>query len=172
MRESATVALHDAIENKIYLLRGKKVMLDNDLARLYGVETRVLNQAVRRNSNRFPDDFMFELTKTERANLMSQSVISSWGGIRKLPLAFTEQGVAMLSSVLKSEQAIHVNIQIMRTFTRLRQLLSSHADLKRKIEELETKYDQRFQIVFHAIKQLLEPSPKPPRKIGFSTEKI
>jgi len=157
----------ERITTKIYLIRNIKVMLDRDLAELYEVETRVLKQAVRRNIKRFPKDFMFELTYQELRNLRSQFVMSSWGGVRRAPMAFTEQGVAMLSSVLKSDRAIQVNIQIMRAFTQLRQMLSTHKDLQRKIEEMESKYDEQFQIVFEAIKQLLETDEKPKRKIGF-----
>lgn len=157
----------EAITAKIYLLRNQKVMLDRDLAELYGVETKVFNQAVRRNITRFPDDFMFELTNQEVRHLRSQFVTSSWGGRRYNPMAFTEQGVAMLSSVLKSERAIEVNIAIMRVFVQMRQMLTTHADLKRKIEEMESKYDEQFQIVFEAIRQLLTEDEKPKSKIGF-----
>jgi len=142
-------------------------MLDKDLAQLYGVETRVLNQAVKRNIARFPQDFMFQLTKQEAESLVSQSVIpsiKSLGGY--LPYAFTEQGVAMLSSVLNSERAIHVNIQIMRAFVQFKRMLSTNRDLRRKIEAMEKKYDRQFAIVFEAIKRLLEPA-KPTRAIGF-----
>jgi len=145
-------------------------MIDWDLAELYGVETKVLKQAVRRNIKRFPNDFMFDLTKDEFENLRSQIVTSSWGGARYLPMAFTEQGVAMLSSVLKSDRAIQVNIQIMRAFTQLRQMLSTHKDLKRKIESMEKKYDQQFQVVFEAIKQLLTEEDKSKKKIGFTAK--
>ena len=158
----------ERIANKIYLMRSTKMMLDRDLAELYGVETKVLKQAVRRNIDRFPADFMFELTRDEFNNLRSQIVTSSWGGARYLPMAFTEQGVAMLSSVLKSDQAIHVNIQIMRAFTQLRKMLSTHEDLKRKIESMERKYDKNFKIVFQAIKQMLKTDEKPKKKIGFT----
>ncbi|MHB8791502.1 MAG: ORF6N domain-containing protein [Desulfobulbaceae bacterium] len=157
----------EAITAKIYLLRNQKVMLDRDLAELYGVETKVFNQAVRRNITRFPDDFMFKLTNQEVRHLRSQFVTSSWGGRRYNPMAFTEQGVAMLSSVLKSERAIEVNIAIMRAFVQMRQMLVTHADLKRKIEEMESKYDEQFQIVFEAIRQLLTEDEKPKSKIGF-----
>ena len=159
----------ERITSKIYLIRGQKVMLDRELAELYGVETRVLNQAVRRNIKRFPSDFMFSLTREEIMNL-SQIVISS--RIKHAPnvFVFTEQGVAMLSSVLNSERAVQVNIQIMRAFTKLREMLSTHADLKRKIEAMEKKYDQQFQIVFEAIKQLLETESKPRKKIGFTVK--
>ena len=157
----------EAITGLIHLIRGHKVMLDRDLAELYGVETKVLKQAVRRNIKRFPDDFMFVLTNQEVRNLRSQIVTSSWGGTRYSPMVFTEQGVAMLSSVLKSERAIEVNIAIMRAFVQLRQMLASHKDLKRKIEAMEAKYDEQFGIVFEAIRQLLEADEKPKRKIGF-----
>jgi hypothetical protein len=158
------------VERKIFLIRGRRVMLDRDLAELYGVETRVLNQAVKRNLNRFPEDFMFQLTQAEMENWKSQIVISNKDkmGLRKAPYAFTENGVAMLSSVLGSERAVEVNIQIMRTFTRLREMLLTHKDLQRKIEDMEKKYDHQFKIVFDAIKQLLtyeEPKKKMP--IGF-----
>ena len=155
------------IAEKIHLIRGAKVMLDRDLATLYGVENRVLKQAVRRNKKRFPKDFMFELTKTEFENLRSQIVISSWGGLRYAPMAFTEQGVAMLSSVLHSNRAIQVNIQIMRVFIKLRQMSISQEELKQKIIAMEGKSDKQFQIIFEAIQQLLEEDEKPKRKIGY-----
>src|SRR5262245_8053419 len=139
----------ERIEQAILLIRGEKVMLSTDLAKLYGVAPRVLVQAVKRNSDRFSSDFMFQPTKKEYGNLKSQFVTSSWGGARRaLPYAFTELGVAMLSSVLKSKRAIHVNVEIMRAFVRLRQLLASHADLARKLAELEKKFDAQFQVVF------------------------
>ena len=161
----------EMIQNKISLLRGKKVMFDKDLAELYGVETKVLNQAVKRNADRFPPDFMFLLTPKEVAILKSQFVTSSWGGKRKPSHALTEHGILMLSSVLNSRRAIQVNIQIMRTFTQLREMLVGNRELRRKIEEMEKKYDHQFQIVFKAIKELLEPPAPPPPKprppIGF-----
>ena len=157
----------ELIAEKIFLVRGKKVMLDRDLAMLYEVETRALKQAVRRNPERFPEDFMFILSNQEFRNLRSQFVTSSYGGTRYNPMAFTEQGVAMLSSVLKSKRAILVNIQIMRTFTNLRKMLATHDDLRKKIEEMETKYDYQFQIVFDAIKQQIAVEEKPKREIGF-----
>ena len=132
------------IERKIFLIRGRRVMLDRDLAELYGVETRDLNKAVKRNIDRFPEDFMFQLTNEEFVNLKFHFGTSSWGGTRKLPYAFTENGVAMLSSVLNSKLAIHVNIQIMRTFTRLREILLTHKDLARKLADMEKKYDSQF----------------------------
>lgn len=156
----------ERITNKIYLVRNKKVMLDRDLAELYSVETRVLNQAVSRNIERFPEDFMFSLNRDEIMGI-SQIVISSEIKFSKRVRCFTEQGVAMLSSVLRSKRAIQVNIQIMRAFTQLRQMLSTHKDLKRKIESMEKKYDQQFQVVFEAIKQLLTEEGKPRKKIGY-----
>ena len=157
------------IERAILLIRGQKVMLDVDLAGLYGVPTRVLVQAVKRNLRRFPGDFMFQLTPEEFAGLRSQIVISSSGrgGRRTLPYAFTEQGVAMLSSVLRSRRAIHVNVEIMRAFVRLRQMLASHADLARKLAALERKYDAQFRVVFDAIRELMAPAPRKRPPIGF-----
>jgi flagellar capping protein FliD len=142
-------------------------MLDRDLAELYGVETKVLKQAVRRNQKRFPPDFMFVLSNQEVRNLRSQIVTSRWGGSRYLPMVFTELGVAMLSSLLNSEKAIQVNIQIMRTFTKLREMLADHKDLQKKIEAMEAKYDEQFSIVFEVIKQLLAEEDKPKKRIGF-----
>lgn len=163
----------EIIERRIFLIRGQKVMLDSDLADLYGVETKVLLQAVKRNLERFPADFMFQLEYQDVSALRSQFVTSKEGrgGRRYTPFVFTEYGVAMLSSVLSSERAISVNIEIMRTFGRLRQLLSTHKDLSRKLEALENKYDGQFKIVFDAIRQLMKPPPLPQkRKIGFRTE--
>ena len=159
----------ELIASKIYLIRNMKVMLDRDLADLYGVATRVLNQAVSRNIERFPEDFMFSLTREEIMRI-SQIVTSSEIKFSKSVRCFTEQGVAMLSSVLRSKRAIHVNIQIMRTFTQLRKMLSTHKDLKRKIESMEKKYDEQFQIVFEAIKQLLTEEDKPKKKIGYTVK--
>jgi phage regulator Rha-like protein len=156
------------ISAKIFEIRGKKVMLDSDLAKLYDVQTKVLIQAVKRNVDRFPDDFMYQLTWQEFMDLRSQIVTSSLGGRRYLPYVFTQEGVAMLSSILSSERAVKVNIQIMRAFVQLRRMLLTNAGLRRKIEEMEKKYDKKFAIVFQAIKQLLEPSPiKPKPPIGF-----
>jgi phage regulator Rha-like protein len=166
-----TILPVERITSKIYLIRGQKVMLDRDLAELYGVETKVLKQAVRRNIKRFPNDFMFELKSEEEKALRSQIVTLKRGQHSKyLSFAFTEQGVAMLSSVINSDRAIQVNIQIMRAFNQLRQMLSTHKDLKKKIEAMEKKYDQQFQIVFEAIKQLLETESKPRKKIGFTVK--
>ncbi|HSB04759.1 MAG TPA: ORF6N domain-containing protein [Thermodesulfobacteriota bacterium] len=170
-REKTLVPL-EMIEGKILLIRGQKVMLDRDLAMLYGVETRALNQAVRRNIERFPEDFMFRLTREEIMRI-SQFVISSVRpGIKTLKFsknvtAFTEHGVAMLSSVLNSPRAVQVNIQIMRTFAKLREIISQHKDLARRLDELERKYDVKFKVVFDAIRQLMQ-SPLPKRRpIGF-----
>jgi hypothetical protein len=143
------------------------VILDRDLADLYEVDTKQLKRQVRRNMTRFPDDFMFELTEDEFVNLRCHFGTSRWGGTRYMPMAFTEQGVAMLSTVLKSERAIQVNIQIMRAFTMLRQMISSHDELREKIEAMEKKYDGQFRIVFEAIKELLDIKSKPKKKIGF-----
>ena len=185
-------------ERRILLLRSHKVMLDSDLAELYGVEARALNQAVKRNAERFPEDFMFRLTQEESAALRSQSVISNpdeysddpgnssqpvmsprsrsqtvilkrGQNIKYLPYAFTEQGVAMLSSVLRSPRAVMVNVEIMRAFVRLRQMLASNADLARKLANLEKKYDAQFKIVFDAIRELMTPpEPREKRPIGFA----
>ncbi|MFC1767963.1 ORF6N domain-containing protein [Candidatus Margulisiibacteriota bacterium] len=158
----------EVIENRTFVIRGHKVMLDSDLAKLYRVPTFRLNEQVKRNLDRFPEDFMFRLSKEEYSNLISQNAISRWGGVRKLPRVFTEQGVAMLSSVLRSKRAVHVNIQIMRAFVKLRRILSSHAELRRKIEEMERKYDANFKVVFDAIRKLMEgPVSKSSKKIGF-----
>jgi len=157
----------ELISSKIYFIRGVKVMLDRDLAELYEVETRTLNQAVRRNIKRFPDDFMFQLNKTEFENLKSQIVTSSWGGIRKMPLAFTEQGVAMLSGILNSDRAIQVNIQIMRTFTKLRHMIAGHEELQRAVDELRKHTDERFEVVFSVLDKLLADNERPRKKIGF-----
>jgi hypothetical protein len=170
MSENALVPL-ERIERTIYLIRGQKVMLDRDLAALYEVETKALKQAVRRNTTRFPHDFAFVLDREEFAILRSQTVTSnSWGGTRYLPMAFTEQGVAMLSSVLKSKRAIDVNIAIMRTFVKLRQMLESHAKLAKTLTEMEDKYDEQFRVVFEVLSELMSP-PEPKRKqIGFGAE--
>jgi hypothetical protein len=142
-------------------------MLSIELASLYDVEPRALIQAVKRNEDRFPEDFMFQLTAEEWENLKSQFVISSWGGARTPPYAFTEQGVAMLSSVLNSARAVQVNIGIMRAFVKLRQMLASNAELARKLAAMEKKYDAQFKVVFDAIRQLMSPPEKPKREIGF-----
>ena len=155
------------IATQIHFIRGEQVMLDFDLATLYGVETKVLKQTVKRNIIRFPDDFMFELSTIEWNNLRSQFVTSSWGGIRYQPYSFTEQGVAMLSGILKSERAIEVNIAIMRTFVQLRKLMTSNKELAKKINDMENKYDEQFHVIFEAIKQLIVEENKPRKVIGF-----
>ena len=165
-----TLVAIELIASKIYLLRGIKVMLDRDLAELYEVETRVLNQAVKRNIKRFPKDFMFQLTKDEFEILKSQIVTSRWGGVRKLPLAFTEQGIAMLSGILHSDRAIHVNIQIMRVFVKFRQLLYDNEELRKELLEFKQITDERFQIVFEALDKLLQIEEKPKKKIGFTVK--
>ncbi len=158
----------ERITQSILFIRAQKVMLDADLAALYGVDTRVLVQAVTRNGDRFPPDFMFQLTKQEFDDLRSQLVTSSWGGRRYPPYAFTEQGVSMLSSVLRSKRAVLVNIEIMRAFVQLRRMLTSHADLARKLAALETKYDAQFKAVFEAIRELMAPAEgETKRPIGF-----
>ncbi|HEX9741616.1 MAG TPA: ORF6N domain-containing protein [Nitrospiraceae bacterium] len=157
----------ERVERTILLVRGHKVILDKDLAAMYGVSTRDLNKAVTRNLDRFPGDFMFQLTRPEFTSLKFQFGTSSWGGTRKLPRAFTEQGVAMLSSVLRSKRAVQVNIMIMRAFVRLREMIASHKDLARRLAELEKKYDSQFKVVFDAIRQLMEPAKPKPRRIGF-----
>ncbi len=155
------------IEGLIYQLQGHRVMLDRDLAELYGVETGALNRAVKRNSLRFPSDFMFQLKPEEWENLKCQFGISRWGGDRAIPHAFTEHGVAMLSSVLNSLQAITANIEIMRAFTRLRGMLAEQRQLVVRLNELEGRYDAQFKDVFAAIRQLMEPPVTPKKKIGF-----
>ena len=156
--------------NKIHSIRGQKVMLDMDLAALYAVETKQLKRAVRRNKVRFPDDFMFELNKEELDILRSKIGTSSWGGVRYLPMAFTEQGVAMLSSVLNSERAVLVNIHIIRVFTRMREMLLTHKDILLKLEQLEKKgiqHDDDIKLIFEYLKELLNPTTEPMRAIGF-----
>lgn len=163
----------EAIERKIYLVRGQKVMLDSDLAVLYGVPTKALVQSVKRNRKRFPPDFMFQLENQDVAGLRSQIVTSKGkrGGRRYDPFVFTEQGVAMLSSVMHSDRAIEVNIQIMRVFVKLREMIAAHKDLTKKLAELEKKYDSQLKIVFDAIRALVaEPEPKE-KKIGFIRER-
>jgi hypothetical protein len=162
----------EIIERKIYMIRGHKVLLDSDLAALYGVEVKQLKRQVRRNIHRFPEDFMLQLQKEEYESLRSLFGALKRGEHAKyLPYAFTEQGVAMLSSVLNSDQAIEVNIQIMRAFVKLREMLSSHKDLARKLADMEKKYDAQFKVVFDAIRQLMSPAVTKKAKIGFRREK-
>ena len=177
------VVPQEVIERKVLLIRGQKVMLDKDLAQLYGVTTGNLNKVVNRNLERFPNDFMFRLTKEEfknlifhfgTSNLVSQNVISSWGGTRKLPYAFTEQGVSMLSSVLHSKQAVLVNVAIMRAFVKFREILSTHKELAYKLSQLERKiekHDGEIKAIFDAIRQLMAPPKERYRRIGFRMEK-
>ncbi len=172
MTENPVVPV-EVIERRIYLIRGQKVMLDQDLAELYGVTTGNLNLAVRRNPLRFPEDFMFQLSAEERASLILQSARAKGrGGRRTPPYVFTEQGVAMLSSVLKSQRAVLVNIVIMRAFVKLREMLATHRDILRKLDEMERKYqrhDTQITAIFDAIRRLIEPSGRPRRRIGFTT---
>lgn len=157
----------EKIISKIYIIRNKKVMLDKDLAELYGVKTTLFNQSVRRNIKRFPSDFMFQLDRNEFKILISQIATSSWGGTRKLPLVFTEQGVAMLSSVLNSDRAIDVNIQIIRTFIKIRELLATNEALQRKMMEMERKYDNKIKKIFDILGLLLADESGPKKEIGF-----
>ncbi len=160
----------ERIKQCIYLIRGHKVLLDRDLAQLYGVETKLLNRAVSRNIDRFPEDFMFKLNRKEFENLRFHFGTSSWGGRRYPPRAFTEQGVAMLSSVLRSKQAIEVNIAIMRTFVKLREILAGNVALRRKIEAMERRYDEQFTLVFNVLSEMVMPTPKSKSQIGYHTE--
>ena len=177
MSNSVQTLVEDKIINKIYLIRDLKVMLDFDLAELYSVETKQLKRQVRRNIDRFPEDFMFEINKEEFENLRSQIGTSSWGGPRYLPMAFTEQGVAMLSSVLSSKMAIEVNIQIIRVFSKMRALILNNREILLKLEQLEKnmikndagmkKHDEDIQIIFKVLKQLINPPLQPRTRIGF-----
>jgi hypothetical protein len=164
-------SLEKHIAGAIIFLRGHRVLLDRDLAALYQVDTKTLKRAVRRNTERFPSDFMFQLTKQEFANLRYQSgTSSSWGGERYPPFAFTEQGVAMLSSALRSQRAVLVNVEIMRTFVRLRQMLTVNSELTRRLDDLEKKYDVQFKVVFDTIRALMSPKGLPgKRPIGFTS---
>lgn len=167
MADTTSLVPAERIDAIIYVLRGEKVILDRNIASLYEVPTKVLMQAVKRNRKRFPKDFMFQLTTEETRDLRYQIGTSSWGGNRYRPYAFTEQGVAMLSGVLRSERAVQVNVEVMRAFVRLRRIAASREDLARKIEELEEKYDSKFSVVFDALRELMatpEPSDRP---IGF-----
>lgn len=171
MPQATSLIPAERIEDSILLIRKEKVILDEDLAFLYGVSTKVLIQAVKRNIDRFPADFMFQLGKEEFASLRSQIVTSkrksARGGRRYPPYAFTEEGVAMLSSVLNSPRAVKVNIEIMRAFVRLRKILTFHVELARKLEALEKKYDSQFKVVFEVIRQLMAPTEAPNKRIGF-----
>lgn len=164
----------ERIESKIYLIRSQKVMIDSDLAQLYGIRTKNLNKAISRNPGRFPEDFMFQLSVQEHENLRFQIGTSKRGGRRYLPYAFTEQGVAMLSSVLNSERAILVNIAIMRAFVKLKQVLATHKEVSRKLKKLEDRVDQHdseIRAIFEAIRKMVEPEEKPTKHIGFMMEK-
>lgn len=172
-RNQALRIVEEKIINKIYLIRGMKVMLDFELSELYETETKQLKRQVRRNIERFPNDFMFELTTKEFADLRSQFGTSSWGGSRYTPMAFTEQGVAMLSSVLNSSTAIKVNIQIIRVFTKMKEMLLTNKDILLKLEQLENKvsgHDENIQMIFEALKQLLNPPQEPRKRIGFKPD--
>ena len=180
--KTSTIFPLEGIERAIYLVRGEKVMMDRDLAALYGVTTKVLNQAVKRHLDRFPEDFMFKLRLQEAKiwwdevmaiHLRSQNVTLKRGQhLKYRPNAFTEHGILMLSSVLNSDRAVHVNIEIMRAFVRLRQLLASNAELARKLDELEKKYDHQFKIVFDAVRQLTAPTPAKTKLIGFRPKSL
>ena len=167
--QNVEIVPQQVIESKIFIIRGKKVMLDKDLAVLYGVETKMLNRAVKRNLERFPEDFMFQLTKEEYVELLRYQFGTLKRGehSKYLPYVFAENGVAMLSSVLNSKRAIQVNIQIMRTFTKIREMLITHKELRQKIEAMEKKYDYQFKVVFDVIKQLISPQETKKGKIGF-----
>ena len=170
--EDRSVIPTKRIDNAILVLRGHNVMLDAILAELYGVETGALVRAVRRNAERFPADFMFQVSEDEFQNLRCQiGISSSWGGRRYRPYAFTEHGVAMLSSVLRSALAAQVNIEIMRAFVRHRQMLQASVELTKKLAVLEKKYDSQFRVVFDAIRELMEPPKKPPKRIGFRSDR-
>ena len=170
-KKATSIIPIERIQQCIYLVRKQKVMLDKDLAALYGVQTRDLNKAVSRNLDRFPQDFMFGLTKAEFENLKFHFGTSSWGGTRKLPRVYTEQGVAMLSSVLRSKRAVEVNIAIMRTFVQLRRILADNALLRRKIEAMERKYDEKFQLVFEVLGHMVKVDKKPKKPFGFHSKK-
>ena len=169
MSENTSLVPMERIERAILLIRGEKVMLDSDLANIYGAETKALNRAVKRNQSRFPSDFMFQLTPKAAGSLRCQFGTSNAGrgGRRYLPYAFTEHGALMLANVLNSERAAQTSVQVVRAFVRLRQMLSSNAELARKLESLEKKYDTQFQVVFHSILKLMTPKPPKRREIGF-----
>jgi hypothetical protein len=168
--ERLSIVPFERIAKCIFIIRGHKVMLDKDLAGLYGVQTKAMTRAVKRNISRFPADFMFQLTNEEYGNLRCQFGTSSWGGRRYMPYAFTEQGVAMLSSVLRSKRAVAVNIAIMRTFVKLREILATNSDLRRKIEAIEQKYDEHFKLVFKILSEMVMTEAKPKKPVGFLTE--
>ena len=170
VKNIASIVPVERIYKNILFIRGHKVILDRDLAGLYGVKTKVFNQAVSRNIERFPEDFMFQLNRTEFQNLKFHFGTSSWGGRRYPPYAFTEQGIAMLSSVLRSKKAIDVNIAIMRTFVKLRQILATNDVLRRKIEAMERKYDEQFKFVFNLLSEMALAEEKPKPKIGYLAE--
>ena len=171
-KETAIIIPIERIQQSIYLIRKQKEILDKDLAELYGVETKALVRAVKRNIDRFPEDFMFQLNKSEFDTfLRCHNGTSSWGGRRYLPYAFTEQGVAMLSSVLRSKRAVEVNIAIMRTFVKLRQFLADNALLRKKIESMERKYEERFELIFVALQYMVDEETKPNQPFGFRSRK-
>ena len=175
MSKLISVIADDFVVNKIYEIRGQKVMIDSDLAELYGVETKRINEQIKRNPERFPEDFMFQLTTIEWKNLKSQIATSSWGGRRKLPYVFTEHGVLMLSSVLNSAQAIQLNIQIVRIFSRLRKLLNEHSDLKLEIADIKKQlnnHNKNIELVFTYIDELTEKKAKPRKRIGFKPDDL
>ncbi|MBN1795044.1 MAG: ORF6N domain-containing protein [Sedimentisphaerales bacterium] len=170
MPKDSSIIPVERIHKSILIMRGHKVILDRDLADLYEVETKILTRAIRRNIDRFPEDFMFRLTKEEFENLRRHFGTSSWGGRRYLPYAFTEQGVAMLSSVLRSKRAIEVNIAIMRTFVKLREILATNTALRRKIESMERQYEEQFKLIFKILSEMVMSDSKPKPQIGFHTE--
>ena len=174
-KQTLAIIADDIVVNKIYVIRNQKVMLDSDLAELYGVETKRLNEQVGRNIDRFPEDFMFQLSEMEWNDLKSQFATSSWGGRRKLPFVFTEHGVLMLSSILNSQQAIQVNIQIVRIFTRLRNLLSEHTELKLEIADIKKhlqNHDKNIELVFSYLDKLIDKENQPRKRIGFKPDDL
>jgi phage regulator Rha-like protein len=168
MSQDLSIIPSERIISKIYIIRNKKVMLDKDLAELYGVTTGNLNLAVKRNIKRFPEDFMFQLNKVEFKNLILQTATSSWGGVRKMPCVFTEHGVAMLASVLNSNRAININLQIIRTFIKIRELLATNESLQNKVIQMEKNYDAKIKKIFDILQLLLEEEKRPKTKIGFT----
>ena len=172
MKNNNDIIPAEIIENKIFVIRKRKVIIDTDLAKLYGVSTKAFNQAVKRNIRRFPSDFMFRLNAKESMEMRSQIVTASKRNIRYLPLAFTEQGIAMLSGVLQSDRAIEMNIMIMRAFVHLREIIFTNKNLAKKLNDMENKYDSQFKIVFDAIRQLMTPPAKPKKRIGFTAKSL